>query len=61
MSIPAAAVILAATEVWLAWGNGFLAQPPARGSAWRLGFQTPKDFTDMKENCGGFEARKADQ
>ena len=30
-------------------------QPPARGSAWRLGFNTSMDSTDNEENCGGFE------
>ena len=48
-------LITVATLPWLVWGNGILILPPARGSAWRAGFSTPRDFTDMKENCGGFE------
>jgi len=35
-------------------GHGYLIQPPARGSAWRVGFNTPRDVTDNEENCGGF-------
>jgi len=35
-------------------GHGYLAKPPARGSAWREGFDTPVDVTDNEENCGGF-------
>ena len=48
-------LITGATLPWLVWGNGILILPPARGSAWRAGFSTPRDFTDMKENCGGFK------
>jgi len=35
-------------------GHGYLINPPARGSAWRVGFNTPRDVTDNEENCGGF-------
>jgi len=35
-------------------GHGYLLQPPARGTAWRVGFNTPTDWTDNEENCGGF-------
>ena len=39
-------------------GHGYLIQPPARGSAWRVGFNTPRDVTDNEENCGGFAVGK---
>jgi len=38
-------------------GHGRLMEPPARGTAWRYGFNTPKDYTDNEENCGGFAAQ----
>ncbi|XP_067933101.1 polycystin-1-like protein 3 [Watersipora subatra] len=34
-------------------GHGYLIQPPARGSAWRVGFKTPTDTDDMANFCGG--------
>jgi len=35
-------------------GHGMIWKPPARGTAWRFGFDTPIDYTDNQENCGGF-------
>ncbi|CAL4239254.1 unnamed protein product, partial [Meganyctiphanes norvegica] len=34
-------------------GHGRLIDPPSRVSAWRYGFNTPKDYTDHEYNCGG--------
>jgi hypothetical protein len=34
--------------------HGHLIDPPARGTAWRYGFDTPKDYNDMELFCGGF-------
>jgi hypothetical protein len=34
--------------------HGRLIDPPARGTAWRYGFNTPKDYNDMELFCGGF-------
>jgi len=36
------------------FGHGMLLHPPARGTAWRFGFNTPKDYSDNAKNCGGF-------
>ena len=35
--------------------HGRLLDPPSRSSAWRVGFNTPKDYNDMEAFCGGFE------
>ena len=35
-------------------GHGRLMEPPSRGSMWRVGFNTPKDYNDNQLNCGGF-------
>ena len=34
--------------------HGRFIEPPARTSAWRFGFKTPKNFNDHETNCGGF-------
>ena len=36
--------------------------PPSRASAWRRGFDTPQDWDDNGNNCGGFsnQYNKAD-
>ena len=36
-----------------AQGHGYLLKPPARGTAWRAGFDTPTDTNDMGNYCGG--------
>jgi len=48
-------IILGLTlQVLQVLGHGYLLKPPARGTAWRVGFDTPRDYTDNEENCGGF-------
>ena len=37
-------------------GHGRLMEPPSRGSMWRAGFNTPKDYLDDRVNCGGLTA-----
>ncbi|PVD28138.1 hypothetical protein C0Q70_10723 [Pomacea canaliculata] len=34
-------------------GHGRLIDPPARGSAWRFGFNTPINYNDNEMSCGG--------
>ncbi|XP_064596525.1 uncharacterized protein LOC135463138 [Liolophura sinensis] len=34
-------------------GNGYMIDPPARASMWRLGYDTPINYDDMNINCGG--------
>ncbi|XP_037796379.1 uncharacterized protein LOC119591704 [Penaeus monodon] len=36
------------------WSHGRLMEPPSRASAWRLGFETPIDYNDNEDFCGGF-------
>ncbi|XP_067005045.2 uncharacterized protein [Anabrus simplex] len=31
-----------------------LIEPPNRGSMWRFGFSTPRDFNDNEQFCGGY-------
>jgi len=31
-----------------------LYEPPSRNSAWRFGFNTPTDYSDMGHNCGSY-------
>ena len=38
----------------MASGHGRLTEPPSRASAWRYGFDTPKDYNDNEGFCGGF-------
>ncbi|KAG7200156.1 hypothetical protein KM043_000592 [Ampulex compressa] len=38
------------------YGHGMLMDPVNRGSAWRVGYDTPVDFTDNENFCGGFTA-----
>jgi len=38
--------------------HGRLTEPPARGTAWRYGFNTPKDYNDNELFCGGFAVMK---
>ena len=35
-------------------GHGILMEPPGRSSAWRVGFNTPKNYDDNALYCGGF-------
>ncbi len=35
-------------------GHGRLLDPPARGTMWRVGFDTPHNYDDNQMNCGGF-------
>lgn len=41
-------------QMGLCRGHGRLADPPSRASAWRFGFNTPKDYNDNEGFCGGF-------
>ena len=34
--------------------HGRFTNPPSRASAWRYGFDTPPDYDDNGNNCGGF-------
>jgi len=40
-----------------AWGQGYLFTPPARGTAWRKGFDTPINYSDKEMHCGGFNTQ----
>lgn len=40
-----------------AMGHGRLMDPPSRGSMWRMGFKTPKNYNDNQLYCGGFTVR----
>jgi len=42
------------TEFNTVLGHGYILNPPGRATAWRKGFNTPKDYTDNALNCGGF-------
>ncbi|XP_071447948.1 uncharacterized protein [Hetaerina americana] len=35
-------------------GHGRLIEPPSRATMWRYGFNTPPDFQDHEQFCGGF-------
>ncbi|CAH2093566.1 unnamed protein product [Euphydryas editha] len=35
-------------------GHGRLIEPPSRASAWRYGFDTPRNYNDNELYCGGF-------
>ena len=35
-------------------GHGRLVDPPSRSSAWRYGFDTPRNYDDNQLFCGGF-------
>lgn len=39
------------------FGHGMLIDPVNRGSAWRLGFNTPINYNDNENYCGGFNVR----
>ena len=45
-------VLLCLVETVLSHGR--FIEPPARTSAWRFGFSTPRDYNDHETNCGGF-------
>lgn len=34
-------------------GQGRLLEPPARGTTWRMGFNTYENYDDHMLNCGG--------
>ena len=34
-------------------GHGYIIDPPARGSAWSVGYDTPQNVNDNALNCGG--------
>jgi len=40
-----------------ALGHGRMMEPVARSSAWRLGFNVPKNYDDNALFCGGFAVR----
>ena len=46
--------LLAVSLATLVCGHGMLLDPPSRNSAWRVGFDTPKNWNDNEQNCGGF-------
>ncbi|KAK4319033.1 hypothetical protein Pmani_010012 [Petrolisthes manimaculis] len=46
--------VLMATWIVLCRGHGKLVDPPSRASAWRFGFNTPRDYNDNEGFCGGF-------
>ncbi|XP_042237817.1 uncharacterized protein LOC121876612 [Homarus americanus] len=51
-----ARVVVVLVGVLGAWveGHGRLVDPPARGTMWRLGFDTPAHYNDHQLFCGGF-------
>ncbi|XP_049782471.1 uncharacterized protein LOC126184141 [Schistocerca cancellata] len=40
-----------------ACGHGMLWEPPNRGSLWRFGYETPVNYDDNAQFCGGFQAQ----
>ena len=36
-------------------GHGRLTKPASRASAWRFGFNTPKDYDDVSTHCGHYK------
>ncbi|XP_076029941.1 uncharacterized protein LOC143018462 [Oratosquilla oratoria] len=47
--------LLLVAMVSLVWCHGRLVAPPSRASAWRFGFDTPKDYNDTEGFCGGIK------
>ena len=43
--------------IGLVMGHGRLIDPPSRNSAWRYGFDTPRQDTDNELNCGGYNVQ----
>ncbi|XP_034949643.1 uncharacterized protein [Chelonus insularis] len=41
-------------NIWIITGHGMVMNPVSRGSAWRKGFNTPKNYDDSGNFCGGF-------
>ena len=41
-------------------GHGRLVDPPSRSSAWRYGFDTPRNYDDNQLFCGGFAVSQND-
>jgi len=41
-------------QALLVSSHGRFTNPPSRASAWRYGFDTPADYDDNGNNCGGF-------
>ena len=39
-------------------GHGSVTDPVHRGYAWAMGFQTPMNFNDHANFCGGFNVSK---
>ena len=50
-------VFVALSLIALVLGHGRLIDPPSRNSAWRYGFDTPRQDTDNELNCGGFNVQ----
>ena len=48
---------LIAVFALLVAGHGTLWTPVSRSSAWRKGWDTPKNWNDIELNCGGFGVR----
>ncbi|XP_068245100.1 uncharacterized protein [Palaemon carinicauda] len=48
------AAIFFSVVITLCNGHGRLYEPPSRASAWRFGFNTPRDYNDNEGFCGGF-------
>jgi len=46
--------LLLLAELQLVIGHGYLLKPPARTTAWRVGFNTPINYNDNQLFCGGF-------
>ena len=46
-------VVLVAFFVIGVESHGRLIEPPSRGSMWRYGFDTPRDYNDHECYCGG--------
>ncbi|XP_067015709.2 uncharacterized protein [Anabrus simplex] len=55
MQLPAVAVLLLVVcTLPHAEGHGRLIEPPSRATMWRYGFNTPPDYNDHEQYCGGF-------
>lgn len=52
-----AIIAIVAIKTHYVKGHGYLAEPGARNSLWRLGFDTHVNYNDMELNCGGFSVR----
>merc|ERR1712213_211096 len=54
MNLAISLILELGLQVILVSSHGRFTNPPSRASAWRYGFDTPADYDDNGNNCGGF-------